>query len=53
MNQTKSENEKRTLLSDLITATREVTGKFGGSKKIVTEEEAEIRNLIHCWEKCK
>lgn len=45
------ENEKRTLLSDLINATREVTSKFCGSKKIVTEQEKEVDTLIRCWEK--
>jgi hypothetical protein len=50
MNLAKVENEKRTLLNDLINATREVTSKFGASKKIVTENEPEIQVLIKCWE---
>lgn len=50
MNLAKIDNDKRTLLNDLINATKEVTLKFGGSKKIVTEDEIEIQNLIKCWE---
>lgn len=50
MNLEKIENDKRILLNDLINATREVISKFSGSKKIVTEDEEEIQNLIKCWE---
>lgn len=51
MNQAKIENEKRILLSDLINFTKQVASKFNGSKKIVTEDEVEVANLIKCWEK--
>lgn len=50
MNLVKIENDKRTLLNDLINATREVTAKFNNSKKIVTEEEVEVQKLIKSWE---
>lgn len=51
MNLVKVQNDKRSLLNDLINVTREVTDKYGaGSKKIVTEDNIEIQKLINCWE---
>lgn len=49
--QTRIENEKRTLLSDLIDATRQVSTKYNGCKQLVTEEFGDIQNLLNLWEK--
>ena len=49
--QTRIDNEKRNLLSDLINATREVSSKYNGSKQLVTEEFTDIQNLLSLWER--
>jgi hypothetical protein len=51
MNQsTKIENEKRKILSDLISATREISVKYNDKKKLVTENDKDILNFVNLWE---
>lgn len=49
--QTRIDNEKRNLLSDLINVTREVSSKYNGCKQLVTEEFTDIQNLLSLWER--
>ena len=49
--QTRIDNEKRNLLSDLINVTREVSAKYNGCKQLVTEESVDIQNLLSLWER--
>lgn len=49
--QTRVENEKRNLLSEIISSTREVSSKFNGCKQLVTEEFVDVQNLLCLWEK--
>lgn len=44
-------NDKRTLLNELINVTREITSKYQGEKKLVTEEKLEVEKLLNLIEK--
>jgi hypothetical protein len=47
----KVENEKRELLSDIIQATRDVRNKFDGNKRVLSDKDNEVCILINSWEK--
>ncbi|KAG5684764.1 hypothetical protein PVAND_013977 [Polypedilum vanderplanki] len=49
--QSKIDNEKRVLLSDLINATREVATKYNSCKQLVTDESVDVQNLLNLWER--
>jgi hypothetical protein len=45
------DDEKRTLLNDLISVTREISSKYSGGKQVVTEERPEVDKLLNLLEK--
>lgn len=51
MNQKSNENEKRTLLNDLINVTREIASKYNNEKQVMTESQPEVEKLLHLLEK--
>lgn len=44
-------DEKRALLNDLINVTREITSKYNGEKKVMTEQSPEVDKLLNLLEK--
>lgn len=51
MNNTKLNDEKRILLSDLISVAREISSKYSGGKQMVTESQAEVEKLLSLLER--
>lgn len=47
----KINDEKRLLLNELISVTREIVSKFSGGKQVMTEERAEVEKLLQLLEK--
>lgn len=45
------DDEKRSLLNDLISVTREISSKYSGGKQMVTEERPEVEKLLNLIEK--
>lgn len=46
-----SDNDKRLLLNDLISVTREISEKYSGGKKVVTEEQVEVERFLNIFER--
>lgn len=44
-------DEKRLLLNDLINVTREISSKYNGEKKVMTEQVPEVEKLLNLLEK--
>lgn len=47
----KINNDKRLLLNDLISVTREIAEKYSGGKKVVTEEQVEVERFLNIFER--